>query len=164
MLSCAGENKNFVESNVVQFSPTQTPQQIYRDESGNLINENGWEIPNFKMKDKHRSSKSVETKNGRKVEIYKTTFQPENKILIEEPFISMGLRHLGLRKIKSVTEFSGKDQLPYCYQFVSQREERDGSNSTLMLFHHMLCDANGDGIFETVSENGFSFPVPDWVK
>ena len=88
-LSCSIENQNLVENNFVQVSATPTPLKFFKDENGNYIKEDGWEIPKFEVKKKKQLTVQISTnKEGKAIKIYSYNIALKNQVLIKEPFAS----------------------------------------------------------------------------
>lgn len=171
--SCSTNHQNVGEVTQTpnEMILTEPKPKVYQDENGNFINEEGWENPKFEKDDERfLGSDILKNKEGKSVRSYHYSYAPKMEVVIKEPFYSSALNTKNSpAKLLSVIEVKGKNQPPYCYSFFIRKivqkapveiDVKTESHNHMVVYR--ICDADGDGIFETRPIGNFT--IPTWVK
>lgn len=160
-LACSSQEQKVVEE---ISSQTEIKPKIYRDENGNFINEDGWELP--KKKIVVSTENITEIVDGKKLNRVLVRYELKERFFTENPLTFVNNQNFGMIELRNLMAFKGKNQKPYCYSSIAQQAKKDEETNKFVSFGvgfiYRLCDKDGDGKYETNPLK--DFPIPDWVK
>lgn len=152
----------FNSENVAVLTPKKTPVII----EGRLINETGWRVPQTKdTKSWTPIVKKIKSIEGKSFNVKVNYFLPNEKVLYTEELFSENVTRLhGELVLDSFEEFRLNDKV-YLYSIVAKENEdinQKNTNAHNEKLIYQILDNDGDGIFETLIDNGSNVLIPKW--
>jgi hypothetical protein len=134
---------------------------------GRIINETGWKVP--QKNDTETSPTTVKTINsveGKPFKVKTTYFTPNNPVFYTEELFSENVTRLqGELVLKGFEEFRLNDKV-YLYSIGAKEKEninQQNINAHNEMLEYQILDTDGDGIFETLIDNGSGVLIPKWI-
>ena len=136
-----------------------------------IINPTGCQIPMPEQRKKTKESKTFgTTSSGTKVNVNISFYAPIGEFFFirETDSSPQSQAVTGLLRLELIGEIKSNGKV-YGYSIFARKAPKNESNNRGSEEHnHMFVyrcyDSDGDGKFETVVNDGSSFPVPDWVS
>jgi hypothetical protein len=134
---------------------------------GRIINETGWKVPQTKDTTKGTPTvKKINSIEGKSFNVKTTYFTPNNAVLYTEELFSENVTRLhGELVLTRFEEFRLNDKV-YLYSILAKENEsinRKNANDHNEMLIYQILDNDGDGIFETLIDNGTDILIPKWV-
>ena len=163
LVSC-GHHDSAIDQTLVT-APTPLPN-IYIDERGNSIKQDGWLPSDIMFGPAVRSSTGkAKLENGETIEIVIVQRSVLNTVIkVSSASDTVNDRYASAKAV-AATSFGVVGKRPYCYVIAFQLERPPESNDNSWVTGPLMvkyCDLDGDGIFETHPKES-NLVVPQWA-